>query len=85
MANENELASAEERIDRIVEEGKAMLENYEKELSQHFAGSEEGSYEEEYLSLFKQAQQNILAGTQQLLEKEVESTVAKIQSSDPEV
>lgn len=82
IAHHGELLSAEERFELIVEEGKAMLDKYEKDLNEHYAGSKDGTYEEEYLALYQQARQNIIDGTRRLLEKEAEQVLLKIKEAE---
>lgn len=83
--HDDELVAMHERMEFIVQQGVKMLDDYQMELDEHYAGQEEKVYKEEYLALYRQAKQNILEGSQQLLQKEAEGTLAKIPSTDPGV
>jgi sugar-specific transcriptional regulator TrmB len=78
IAYEDEFVDVEERIDRIVEEGKKRLDDYEKELKEYYAEYEPGTYDEEFLTLYRQGKQNILESVKQLLDKETTGILSKI-------
>lgn len=75
---EDEFVSVENRMDLIVEEGKKKLDDYENELKEYYAEFEPGTYDEEFLTLFRQGKQNILEGVKHLLEKEKTGLLSKI-------
>lgn len=77
--HEQDLETTNERMDFIIEQGKAKLEEYEKTLDAHYADYEEEEYKEEYMKAYKEAKQKILESTRKLLDKEASETLKMIQ------